>query len=169
MLKHLLVAAIVLWVNPWLVVALARHAMHHALHVARREPINPRTLFHVAVLFTQSRRALCDALLAHVVQQPAHIFSCEVGTQCPRCIDVAKCGSQVWNIRIGEALVRPSFSEVHLTAIDKEIHFTERHEFEPGCRNDDVGINVFTRGKLNASFRNLCDVIGNNRSFTFAH
>lgn len=44
--KHLLVTAVVLRVDPWLVITLTRKQMHHSFHVIRRESVNPIALDH---------------------------------------------------------------------------------------------------------------------------
>src|SRR5262245_66240650 len=53
---HLPVPRVVLWIDPRLPVSLLREAMHHALHVARREPVDPRASRHVPVALAQAWR-----------------------------------------------------------------------------------------------------------------
>lgn len=78
MFEHLFVALVILWVDPWFAVALSGELVHHALHVARREPVNPWALWHRFVFGPQRGRARVGVCLFHVVQQPAHIATCQV-------------------------------------------------------------------------------------------
>ena len=78
MFKHLLVALVILRVDPWFTVALSGELVHHALHVARRETVNPWALGHRIVFGSKRGRASVCFRLFHVVQQSAHIAACQV-------------------------------------------------------------------------------------------
>lgn len=67
MFEHLFVALVILWVDPWFAVALAGELVHHALHVARREPVNPWALWHRMVLGSERGCASVSFRLFHVV------------------------------------------------------------------------------------------------------
>ena len=140
LLEHLLVAAVVLRVDPRLAVALLREQVHHPLHVARREVLDPGTLGHVGVGGAQARRALHGAGLVHVVEQAAHVLADQVGAQRPRRVDVPERRRQVRHVGVGEPLVGPRLREVDRLTVDHEVHLAERHQLQAGGGDDDVGL-----------------------------
>lgn len=78
MFEHLLVALVILRVDPWFAVALTREFVHHTLHVPRRETVNPGALWHRFVFGSKRRGASVCFRLFHMVQQPAHITTRQV-------------------------------------------------------------------------------------------
>ena len=78
MFKHLFVALVILRVNPWFAVALPWELVHHALHVARRETVDPWALGHGCIFGSERGRASVCFRLLHVVQQTTYITTGEV-------------------------------------------------------------------------------------------
>ena len=76
-------------------IALLGHQVHHALHIARREIINPGSSRHTLVLGTQSWCGLLRAGFLHVIQQTTRVISHHIGAQSPRRIDVPEGRHQV--------------------------------------------------------------------------
>lgn len=78
MFEHLFVALVVLWVDPWFAVALSGELVHHALHVARRETVNPWALGHRIVFGSKRGHASVCFRFFHVVQQATHVTAGQV-------------------------------------------------------------------------------------------
>src|SRR5512135_2626675 len=136
---HLLVARIVLRIDPRFAIALLRKAVHHARHVAGREIADPGPRGHILIRLAQPRRHLARALRIHVVDQATDILARQIGAQRPRRVDVAECGHQIGHTGVHHALVGPGLGEVDRRAVNGKLHLTEHDKIQSGCRDDDVG------------------------------
>ena len=143
------------------------HRFRSLDHVRRRE-VQRRHGLHVRALL-QPRHRGSDASFLHRVQQPGHEDRGRVHAERPGDVCVSEARRHVGHVLQHDAFPEVLFPHGLRDVVHGDLRAAADLELQARGCDDDVGVDVLARGKLDAGRRHGGDGVGDHRGFAGAH